>query len=263
MPRSIGSRVVSRSRRSGRGTDAWRCVEQEEYTLMDDAEATMWWYRALHARLLDALTARPGPILDAGCGTGGLLARLAGRADAVGLEWNHDAARRAAGKSGLPVAQGGIAAMPFAAASFGTVIAADVLCHAAVEPAAALVEVRRVLRPGGRLIVNMPAYRWMMSVHDDRVHNARRQTAGQTRAMLVGAGFAIVAIGYWNSLLLPLMIAHRKFSARSHPRSDVAVFSPWRDRILHGMTELERHLPFRLPAAGSILAIAERPTEPK
>ena len=77
--------------------------------------------------------------------------------------------------------------------------------------------------------------------------------------MLQAAGFRVKRIGYWNGLLLPLMIAHRKIFARSSDRSDVAAFPPWLDRIFYGMTELERRLHLPLPAGGSVLAVAERP----
>jgi SAM-dependent methyltransferase len=234
-------------------------MEPDEYTRMDEVESRMWWYRALHTRLLDALTDRPDPILDAGCGTGGLLARLDPSLTAIGLEWHPPAASTAAAKSGRPIAGGSLNELPFAANAFGTVIAADVLCHAAVEPARALGEIKRVLRPKGRLIVNMPAFRSLMSTHDAQVHNARRMNAGETRAMLEAAGFRVVSVRYWNGLLLPLMIVQRKILARSSGRSDVAAFPPWLDAMLHGMTELERRLPFPLPAGGSVLAIAERP----
>jgi SAM-dependent methyltransferase len=241
-------------------------MEPDEYIRMDEVEARMWWYRALHARLLDALAnhhdASPGPLLDAGCGTGGFLAVLA-RAQpsraAFGLEWHAHAAKTAAAKSGYPIARGSINELPFAANAFGTVIAADVLCHAAVEPARALAEIKRVLRPNGRLLVNMPAFRALMSAHDARVHNARRMSASETRTMLEAAGFRVFRVRYWNTLLLPLMIVQRKILARSSDRSDVAAFPPWLDRMLHGMTELERRLRFSFPAGGSVLAIAERP----
>jgi len=235
-------------------------MEQAEYDLMDAAEGRMWWYRALHARIIDALAGVTGRVLDAGCGTGGLLAALAVRAPSlrpVGLEFSL-AAGRAAAKSGAPVVRGSVNAMPFADASFDAAIAADLLCHAAVDPPAALSELRRVLHPGGRLVVNMPAYAWLMSAHDRRVHNARRQTAAELRADLAAAGFSRIEVGYWNGLLLPLMIAERKLLARgADAASDVAVFSPWLDAILHGITALERRLPFSLPAGGSVMAIAE------
>ena len=122
-------------------------------------------------------TAAAGPILDAGCGTGGFLAALAAAQPdrpPFGLEWIEAAAAIAAAKSGRPIVRGSINALPFAANSFATVITADVLCHAAVEPMTALAEIRRVLRPNGRLIVNMPAFRALLSAHDVQVHNARR-----------------------------------------------------------------------------------------
>jgi hypothetical protein len=116
-----------------------------------------------------------------------------------------------------------------------------------------------VLRPTGRLIVNMPAYNWLLSEHDRQVHNVRRCTSRQLTGLLRGAGFAGVRVAYWNGLLLPLLAMQRKLLARHSRRSDVASFPPWLDAILHGMTEIEHRLPFGLPFGSSVLAIAERP----
>ena len=236
-------------------------MEPAEYQLMDAEEAGMWWYRALHARLLDALREVRGEVLDAGCGTGGLLGRLGACPGIarVGLEWDAAAARRATEKSGAPVACGSVNALPFADARFDAAIVADVLCHRAVEPAPALAELRRVLRPGGCLVVNMPAYGWLLSGHDRRVHNARRQSARQVRAMLTEARFADIRVRYWNGLLLPLMVVRRKFLPRHDFASDVSRFSPWLNTTLHTVAEIERHLPVRLPVGGSVLATARRP----
>jgi SAM-dependent methyltransferase len=237
-------------------------MEPTEYALMDAAEDRMWWYRALHARLGDALGDVRGRVLDAGCGTGGFLALLRARRPdliRVGLEWDRTAASRARTKSGAAIVRGSVNALPFAGGSFDAAVSADVLCHAAVDPAAALNEVYRVLRPGGRLVINMPAYQWMLSAHDRRVHNVRRLTAPATEAMLRGAGFRPVSARYWNGLLLPLMLVQRKILARGDAVSDVAPFPPWLDDKLHAMTEFERRLPFPLPVGGSVLAIAEKP----
>jgi SAM-dependent methyltransferase len=236
-------------------------MDPAEYALMDSAENRMWWYRALHARLCDSLSGIDGRILDAGCGTGGFLAVLrVRRPDLIcfGMEWDAQAAYRAREKSGALIAQGSINALPLASNSFDAIVNADVLCHAAVAPAAALAELKRVLKPGGRLVVNMPAYQWMLSAHDRRVHNVRRQTASTTAGMLHEAGFEKVRARYWNGLLLPLMVLQRKILARGDAASDVTPFPPWFDAILHGMTEFERHLPFPLPVGGSVLAIAEK-----
>ena len=104
----------------------------------------------------------------------------------------------------------------------------------------------------------MPAYAWLLSAHDRLVHNVRRQTAGELAAQLRQAGFGHIRARYWNSLLLPLMVVQRKLLARNRTASDVAAFPPWLDATLHGMTEIERRLPFHLPMGGSILATAER-----
>jgi SAM-dependent methyltransferase len=237
-------------------------MERREYALMDAAEDRMWWYRALHTRLCDGLSNTRGSILDAGCGTGGFLAILRWRRPDLsrfGVEWDGNAASRARNKSRAWIARGSINALPFADNTFEAVVSADVLCHAAVNPPIALSELKRVLRPGGLLVMNVPAYQWLLSAHDLHVHNTRRFTAPEIAMLLRQAGFDRVCARYWNSLLLPLMMVQRKILARGEAVSDVASFPRWLDVTLHGMTRIERHLDFRLPAGGSVLAIAGKP----
>jgi SAM-dependent methyltransferase len=241
-------------------------MEAHEYELMDAAEDRMWWYRALHARLTGALASAEGPVLDAGCGTGGFLAAL-GRARPglarVGVEFMPQAAARAAIKAAAPVAQGSVNGLPFGDGIFAAVVAADVLCHAGVDPPAALGEFLRVLRPGGLLVLNMPAYAWLSSAHDRRVANARRVTPGVLHGWLREAGFTGIRTRFWNSLLLPLMIVQRKLLARGEAASDVAAFPPWLDAMLYSVTDIERRLHLALPFGGSVLAIATKPLPDK
>jgi SAM-dependent methyltransferase len=244
-------------------------VDPAEYALMDAAEDGMWWYRAAHARVLDALVERPGvpgPLLDAGCGTGGMLRRFVDRLaghESIGLDFVPEAARRAAHKSGQPVTAGDTNCLPFPDASFGAAVSIDVICHAGVDPTRALAELHRVLRPGGTLVMNLPAFEWLRSAHDARVHNARRFTSGDAVGLLKAAGFTAIAARYWNSLLLPLMVVQRKvLQRRADAPSDVGDFPPWLDASLHGVTEIERWLAARglpMPAGGSILMLATRP----
>lgn len=241
-------------------------MEDAEYALMDAAEDGMWWYRAVHARLLGILAARPGiaglPLLDAGCGTGGFLRRLAEASPrpAYGLDYNPRAAGRAAAKSARPVTAGTVNDLPFPDAAFGAAVSVDVLSHAGADQPRALAELHRVLAPGATLVLNLPAYEWMFSAHDVRVHNARRYTARRAAAVLAAAGFTDVSARYWNGLLLPLMILQRKVLARGTDHaSDVGDFPPWLDRLLHGVTEIERRAGLSLPAGGSVLLAATRP----
>ncbi len=245
-------------------------MDPTEYALMDAVEDRMWWYRAVHARLLDALAERPGPAglpwLDAGCGTGGFLARIGERFPGrrlAGIEFNPGAAARAAQKSDADVVTGDINAMPYPDGLFAAAVSVDVVCHQAVEPARALGELHRVLAPGGTLILNLPAYEWLRSAHDRRVHTGFRTTLPDARARLRAAGFVDIRAVYWNSLLLPLMILQRRV-LRDGPgdASDVGEFAPWLDATLHGVTRIERALAgmgLRYPAGGSVMTIATRP----
>jgi len=244
-------------------------MERAEYHRMAALEDTMWWYRALHAGLIARLDRPPLPaaatVLDAGCGTGGLLARLAAaRPDLAlaGLEYDAEAAGVARAKTGLPVTTGSVNALPYPAASFAGIVSADVLCHAGVDMAAALSEFHRCLRPGGRLLLNLPAYQWMASAHDSHVHNVRRYTAGAAHRMVAAAGFAAVTAGYWNSLLFPLMLVHRLLPGRAQGGSDVRPFPGWQDRLFFSVTAVERRLFGQgrgLPFGGSVWVWASKP----
>lgn len=241
-------------------------MEAAEYTLMDAAEGTMWWYRALHARLLKSLVPVRGRVLDAGCGTGGFLQVLRSRRpdfETIGLEWNESAALRAAEKSGSRVVHGSVNSIPFDSGSFDAIVSADVLCHEAVQPLAALAEFLRLLRPGGLLVMNMPAFEWLRSAHDRHVMTARRVTAKSFAAMLVQTGFGQVHAKYWNTLLFPLMVIRRKLTAGdAYAPSDVAPFSPWLDTMLYAVTALEQRLPLPIPVGGSVFATAVSPLGP-
>ncbi len=236
-------------------------MESQEYDLMDMAEHQLWWYRALHQRLITALSGVSGRVLDAGCGTGGFLANLAAARPGLvleGLEYNDIAASRAAAKSGARITQGSINALPYEANRFDAVTSSDVLCHEAVDPRLALTELYRVLRPGGLLVVNMPAYKWLASAHDRRVHNARRSTPAELRHWLKADGFSDIRTQFWNSLLFPAMVLQRKLLARGEAASDVATISPGLNASFLAITQMEAHLP-ALPWGGSIIATARKP----
>jgi SAM-dependent methyltransferase len=246
-------------------------MQASEYDRMDRLETSMWWYRGLHRLLADtvARSARQaGRGLDAGCGTGGLLRVLAAQGGPTqwqGIEIDSQAARRAQAKSGCAVATASIEAVPLSAAAVEVVVSADVLCHARVEPERATAELARVLEPGGRLILNLPAYGWLLSRHDRAVHNTRRFTARRARALLARHGFVAIRTTYWNTLLFPLMVLSRLLPARASSggdaKSDVMEYPRWLDALFSGALAFERwllRLGVRLPFGGSLLVTAQK-----
>jgi SAM-dependent methyltransferase len=230
----------------------------------------MWWFAAIHANLL-MLYQRMAPrlagtakLLDAGCGTGGFLARLARQlpeAETIGLDADETACRWAAEKSARPICAGSVNTLPFADAALATIISVDVLCHRGVDEAKALGQYHRCLAAGGILILNLPAYRWLMSHHDTAVYNARRYTRMEVVRLLRAAGFRPIFTSYWNIVLFPVMVATRKLLPAGSG-SDVRAHSVIVEAACRAATTIERGLMragIRFPFGGSVLAVATKP----
>lgn len=222
-------------------------MKADEYEIMYQVEDGHWWYRGLR-RMIALHWPAPPPagrlrVLDAGCGTGAALAALAAHAQPVGI----DASEIAIGfcrRRGL--AQTAVASalqLPFPDASFDVVLSCDVLCHKAVtDRAAAVREMARALRPGGLLLMNLPAYQGLLSSHDLAVHNDRRFTRAEALALLRAQGLTPVHATYWNTLLFPLIAPLRLWRRfRPRPSSDLdAPPSPRLAAILSFLLALER-----------------------
>jgi SAM-dependent methyltransferase len=237
-------------------------VERIEYERMDAIEDRMWWYRGLRALVTQELgraqQGRDGLVLDAGCGTGGMLVELGPRA--LGLEYDPAAAARAYRKAQRPVACGSVNEMPLGDRTLAGYVSLDVLCHGGVDPERAATEARRCLEPGAIALFNLPAYGWLLSAHDRRVHNVRRFTRGQARRLLAGLGFEVLKASYWNTVLFPLMVLQR-VTERADAESDVREFPLWLDALFAAALALERRIigwGLSLPFGGSLLIVARR-----
>jgi SAM-dependent methyltransferase len=243
-------------------------MERREYERLAAVEERGWWFRGLHANLIRAWQRRNAQaggaiLLDAGCGTGGLLTKLGEAAPSArryGLEFDPRAAETARDKSGAALMVASVLAPPLAPQSCDAIFSADVLCHRGVEPAAALAALAPCLKPRGLLLLNLPAYRWLFSGHDRAVDNVRRFGAGEIRTLLHAAGFVEIRIDYWNSLLFPLMMAQRLIHRGA--KSDVELLPPLAERLFGAILRCELALAahgLRLPFGGSILATAVKP----
>lgn len=242
-------------------------MESVEYTLMEELESTMWWYHGLHANILAALakfTPNMHDLLDAGCGTGGMLQAIRAQHPSVelhGLDISEQACSAARAKSGAEVRLGSVDALPHDDRSIDALISLDVLGYD-MDVEAAVAGFFRVLRPGGHLVLNLAAYQWMLSYHDRAVGQSHRYTRSAAMELLQRHGFQLRFATYWNTILFPLMVAQRKLSAKEAP-SDVRPFHPLVNNAFKTCLSMERAFTSRgvaLPFGGSVLLIAQRPT---
>jgi SAM-dependent methyltransferase len=224
-------------------------MELTEYTVMAAVEQRHWWYdgmRAITMALLDEVYAgrRDLAILDGGCGTGGNTAFLRRYGTPIGIDLAAEALAHGSQRMPGALAQASVLELPFSDASFDLVTSFDVLYHHAVpDEMAALSEARRVLRPGGRLLIRLPAYDFLRGKHDRAVHTRRRFTVKAARALITVGGFAVERCTYINSLLFPLPLTQRMLE-RALPtlerrESDLSMPPPPLNEALRWMLEIE------------------------
>jgi SAM-dependent methyltransferase len=179
------------------------------------AEQHHFWFRGF-ARFVRPLieaavtgVARP-EILDCGCGTGANMKRLSRYGRVAGFDISHAGLQFAHSYDQRRIVRASVTDIPFASGTFDLVTSFDVLStlDAAMERRA-LAEIRRVLRPGGAVIVNTAALRFLRGQHAVFANEVRRLSRRQLRAALLGAGFHISRLTYTNFSLLPLMIPVR------------------------------------------------------
>ncbi len=245
-------------------------MERLEYEVMAHVEHTLWWYVGMR-QIADAWIANmpastiPRRILDAGCGTGGNLTWLRRYGNPIGFDYSATACAYAV-QSNLPVAQASIEAIPFADASFDLVTSFEVIYHKGVrDDVGALRECLRVLKPGGLLLLRLPAFEWLRGHHDTRVHSERRYTHQQMIERVVAAGFVVKKSSYINALLFPMALIQRVTERRSadvSTQSDLQLPSPFVNRL--GLTALGiearlLQIGVQLPIGVSLLCLAQRP----
>lgn len=242
-------------------------MRPELFVQMAAVQQTHWWFVA-RRQILAAVIARlhlpqAARILEIGCGTGANLAMLRQQGQLCAMEYDAQARDIANALALCPVLAGGLPQpVPFADGTFDLVCLLDVLEHIE-DDVAALARVARLLKPGGRVLLTVPAYQWLWSAHDSAHHHFRRYTAAGLRRTAERAGLPVLRAAYFNTLLFPLIAGVRllgKLLARAE-HSDAALPSVPVNALLRAIFASERHWVARtgLPFGTSVLAVLGAP----
>lgn len=250
-------------------------MELYEYATMSAFEDFYWWYRGIHGAIADMLrSAGVGAnarILDAGCGTGGNMASLRRHfaTEPFGFDFSPEAGRFW-GKCDIHrCAVASINEIPYASNTFDAVTSIDVLESDGVDEHKAVAEMCRVTRPGGVLLLVVPAYRWLLTEeHHRAVHASRRYTRPEAAALLRSHAIEVIRATHFFALLFPAIAAYRLALQRTQPaseqpRSELKPLPTPINEALAGVMRLERLLlrHLDLPFGSSILVLGKKASE--
>lgn len=219
-----------------------------------------WWYAVLRTLVEERLPSR-GHLLDAGCGTGGMLEFLRHKFCVAGIDISEQAVSHCHQRGLHTVQTGSVDALPFADESFDVVLSLDVLYHAAVDEQRALAEMHRVLRADGLLLLNLPAFAVLHGSHDVAVDGARRYTSGEMRSRLKQSRFATETIHYWNAwLFFPLLLWRQVSRLHASRDSDLHLTPSWMNTMLAKMGRIDAGLcqALHIPFGSSVFAVARK-----
>lgn len=240
-------------------------MDEQLYQQFYDIENIHWWFAARRKILISYLlhradTSRRLKLLDVGCGTGALLAEAAHYFDTYGTDASPRAIEfcRKRGLSNLFV--GDLDALP-GPEHFDIITLLDVIEHID-DDRGTLRQAANRLNKDGAILVTVPAYAWLWSAHDVVNHHKRRYTQAMLARTITGAGFHIVHLSYFNTLLFPLAVFRRTYArvTGQQEAGDFRIPSGPVNAALEGIFGMEQYaLPYvSLPFGLSILCWATR-----
>jgi len=241
-------------------------MERAVFDRMADLGDAHWWFvarRRILASVIERVVRPPkaARILEIGCGTGHNLAMLSRFGDVSATELDDPAREMATARSGRPVAR---IALPDRGAlqngHYDLIALLDVLEHVS-DDAGSLKVIHDLLKPGGAILLTVPANPWMWSAHDEAHHHYRRYRKREIEVFAQDAGLTIQLLSYFNSLLFPLVAAAR-FAGKIATREssdDVMPVAPI-NSLLTGIFGLESYLVGRvqMPIGVSLIGVLRR-----
>jgi SAM-dependent methyltransferase len=246
-------------------------VKAHEFNAMVGVVDTHWWYRGrrrIVAGELERLDLTPGcQVLDAGCGAGQTLddlAELGSVECAQGVDTSPEAVSAAQARGHLDVQVSDVESLPHDDGAFDLVTCLDVIEHTP-DDRATFAELYRVTRPGGYLLVTVPAYQLLWSSHDVANNHYRRYRLSTLAAAASEAGWRLERRTYFNSFMLPpaaLVRLARRSRAHANERSDLQLTPRRLNPLLELPLRVEAaliRLGVRLPAGLSLLAVFAKP----
>lgn len=246
-------------------------MNEVEYIAMYEAEDTHWWYVSLHSLILQQMPRmmRKLRILDAGCGTGRLLQLLSATSAIEGCDVSETALSLCRKRGLTAITHTDLNRVTLEHDRYDVITSIDVLYHREVkDDGAVLREMYSALKPGGLLILQVPAYEWLRSRHDDAVHTGRRYTRPKIEQLVTSCGFTIEKTTYRVTLLfVPIALARlaknlvRRHSTEREAASDVKRHSVAVNAALLKVMKIENRLlrRFSLPFGASVFTIARKP----
>ncbi len=241
-------------------------MERVVYDRMAELDERHWWYRARRDILADLIARRIAPpagsrILEVGCGTGHNLAMLGGFGQVDAIEVDGAARDMASRRLGRAVMNAPLPELTgIADGGYDMIAILDVLEHVEADEAA-LAGMAAKLKPGGCILITVPAHPWMWSAHDVVNHHKRRYTKATLRGVIARAGLGLDMLSYFNSLLFPLAAAARVAGRLTGKEDSDDTLPP---RLVNALFErifgLERYALGRLPfpPGVSLVAIVSR-----
>lgn len=246
-------------------------MEKPEYEATYRLEDNHWWFVGMR-RVTDRLLApyvdgvdRWERLLDAGCGTGGNSSWLSRYCrHLVSMDISPVALSLFQARGAEELLQASAAWAPFGAESFDAVTCFDVISHIPPDDdRRALDEFYRLLRPGGLLVLRVPAYEWLRAGHDEVLHTTRRYTAAELTRRLVSAGFRVLRLTYANTILFPVAAARRLLQKAGliGKGTDLVALPAYLNRLFLTAMRTEARLVSNLdlPFGLSIMTIAQKP----